>query len=54
MTGDLPDITLDISDFKLEELMKLILSIPFPEGRPKPADDAPKVYLIHGCKYGPL
>ncbi|PIK52058.1 putative vacuolar protein sorting-associated protein 13C [Apostichopus japonicus] len=42
MTGDLPDITLDISDFKLEELMKLILSIPFPEGRPKPADDAPK------------
>lgn len=46
MAGDLPDICVDISDFKLEELMKLILSIPFPEGKPKPAEDAPKVIYM--------
>ena len=31
--GELPDISLDISDYKINELMKLFTSIPFPEGK---------------------
>ncbi|XP_072019770.1 intermembrane lipid transfer protein VPS13A-like [Amphiura filiformis] len=31
--GELPDVCLDISDYKINELVKLFTSIPFPEGK---------------------
>ncbi|XP_022087078.1 vacuolar protein sorting-associated protein 13A-like [Acanthaster planci] len=35
ITGELPDVTVDVSDFKLQELLKLGLSIPLPESSQK-------------------
>ncbi|XP_071787909.1 intermembrane lipid transfer protein VPS13A-like isoform X9 [Asterias amurensis] len=38
ITGELPDVTVDVSDYKLQELLKLALSIPIPESSKEPEE----------------
>ena len=37
--GELPQLSLTISDARLQEILQLVQSIPFPEGSPPPPED---------------
>ena len=40
VSGELPQLTVTISDARLQELLSLVQSIPFPEPAPAPAEEA--------------
>ena len=49
ITGELPDVTVDVSDYKLQELLKLALSIPVPESSKEPEPKFSRVSQFKKC-----
>ena len=39
VNGELPNLSLNMSDVRLKEILDLVQSIPFPEGAPPPPED---------------
>ncbi|XP_038046817.1 vacuolar protein sorting-associated protein 13C-like isoform X3 [Patiria miniata] len=54
ITGELPDVTVDVSDFKLQELLKLALSIPVPETSKEPEPKFARDQLPVSPRLSPL